>query len=128
MRLPQTQVKTAWGEDDSHVTSSPFSLVEVGEVVCKQSCEQIFCESLVLPERVIILIWSLKHLKRRLQEVCLHKAQRSASSCPLCRSPAFALTFFLHRKTISCCSVGLTPPRLFHSLSLPRFIHNSRHP
>lgn len=42
--------------------------------------------------------------------MCLHKAQRSASSCPLCRAPAFSLTFFLHRKTISCCSVSLTPP------------------
>lgn len=54
MRLPQTQVKTAWGEDDSHVTSITFSLVEVGEVVCKHSCEEIFWEFLVLPKRVIL--------------------------------------------------------------------------
>lgn len=41
--------------------------------------------------------------------MCHHKAGQS-SSYLLHSPPAFALTFFLHRKAISCCSVTLTPP------------------
>lgn len=73
-------------------------------------------------------MWKLKHLRRRSQEECLHKAERSASSCPLADLQLSLWPSFVTGKPYHAAPwVSHPPTSVLLSLSLSPEIHSQQY-